>query len=215
MILMPENKSTTGTQVISERKGICNCPQCGTPGHSIASIYLRENSLQECTGSIRLAGGGLGAGGIGLGAGYGAIDLNGETHTRRAMIFRMPERPEKESQESDMTVILVMLAVMGIGFQLMKHMVDTELTRMPLTIFPILLMLSLLPAVIRIFFYNDREQDVIECRYRIALGKYKKQMELYNSVRYCEQCNVMYENSRNICTMVSSDSFEEIMRKVQ
>lgn len=184
-----------------EQEYICKCPQCGTTGHSIASIYLRENAVQEYEGSMRLSWK------------SGTIDLNSETHTRRAMIFKMPEKPEPENEDQEYFIAIIgMLSVFGAGVYIARNMIDDA--HLSMTIGIILMLVMVVYFVIPIFFGNNRE-SAAEHRYGSALKKYKKQMKLYNSIRYCECCNILYENSCNICVIAIPNSLEEIMKKAE
>jgi hypothetical protein len=192
-----------------------NCPQCGQMGCSIASINNRESSTQEYSGSIGSSGIGLASGGLGIGVGTSHISIDGKKTSKRAAIFSEPHKPEKESLYEFQHLVMIIapffmiLMATQAGFLGGVNGFLKEIA----TIFPVLYLV----VGFYLWITKDRSQEesIIESNYKKALDKYRKQTNLYNSIRYCEPCNILFENENNICELANLEGYKKAMKPIR
>lgn len=195
---------------IDRNKVDVNCPQCGLLGCSIASINNREHYIQEYAGSIGSSVVGLGSGGMGIGVGSSKISLDGTKRSKRAELFSEPQKPEKESIDYYGYLLPFFVPIM------FAVAVKSDLFREPEYLTNILISLSvivsLLAVMLRVIGGCSEEEGYIESNYQKALFQYKKQIKAYNSIRYCESCNVIFENEHNILEIANADGYKNALK---
>lgn len=165
----------------------------------MAAMNYAETQVWDKTGTFSGSGVGIGSGGIGIGMGGGTFTEHGEEKSKRAAVFREPERYA-------LPFVGVLFAGLFAAFFLSSGAdvvtaiappVDTSsgnpMDNLAVVLLPALKVIGPI-AGLAIFgtnvfkaFENQKEED------RLNNEVLPKEVRRYNELRYCESCNLLFD----------------------
>lgn len=185
---------------------VCNCPRCNHLGISVAAMHYKETQQWHKSGSFSGSGGVVGTFGIGLGSGNGSYSENGEAATKRANTFSAPERISLSSDAIVLGALMTIVALVSVPFMLdlaqaMGNNAHVPIENMslffkvksliqqywPFVALPLMfiLILKLITGVKKV----EQQESLLNQTI------YPKQLARYNELRYCENCNSIYDHN--------------------
>jgi hypothetical protein len=185
---------------------VCNCPRCNHTGVSVAAMHYKETQQWHKSGSFSGSGVGITTGGLGFGVGGGSYSETGEIASKRANEFSKPE-PFHVPVAGMVITAFIVVASINLSpalidmLQSMNPNPDANMVNMRDSFQPMIdffnhyiapvIGLGIIGSLVfklKSAMHHEEELNTIE---------YPKQLKRYNELRYCENCNSLYDSQNN------------------
>lgn len=172
---------------------ICTCPSCSREGKSLGAINYAETQLWNKDGHVSGSGVGVGTGGVGLGMGCGSYSEQGQSGSKRALMFKEPEMTKDTEGLSIIGIgMLSWLAFKcvswGIPLLQQSHIkIGPDLGRIQSFLQPALLVVFILFVIMGMIVYKKNNTT----NYQI----YTRRLNKYHQLRYCEHCHKLFDST--------------------
>lgn len=213
----------------------CNCPSCKAAGKSVASLIGNGTSITETEGSSSGVGVALGTFGVGVGVGSGSYSEVSQSQSLIVKQFAsfVPVKAEaSDSAFGDVAMHGLMIAFVIVTTSWLWNgaawMGDQLPHNKPESVFPSLqwflgIAWYALPALGVLWLFYQSLSGIGDAKKKYALacaGARKYNLEVlplkikkYNSLRYCEQCNLVFDEQGN-ADRPTKEGFEAILNKL-
>lgn len=232
-----ESQSSKKNQVIKPMQlNTIACPSCGSNGHSVAAIYNKEYQNSKKEGTFSGSGLVLTTAGVGVGLSSGTYEERGENATKRAILFKEPNAPKlisfnipisQRTQSSlHLTIFLIFICFIMNLNQLLGQTIHSDFNRRAIStivenIFNLqeyVLIAIPFAGLLSFIFYtidlnkdNSIEEKKIKDKNKSIKDNHSKKLILYNTMRYCETCNFLYDNNRNKIEPANNRGFQMML----
>lgn len=179
------------------------CPRCNLDGVSAAGIYTKETSKSEQSGEFLGSGAGIGSSGLGFGFMGGRYSGNKTVSTLRASLLAPPSLNLKFERHGLIFMLTGLSALILIYF-LYVMVSDPDMgssrffTDLPTSNFILKVgIFSVIAFVISTISGFQMDKKNHEENEKI-IEKYKESLDYYNTLNYCEKCNITYDENGNV-----------------
>ena len=180
-----------------------NCLRCGGIGRSVAAIRNEESVHCDFNDASSVKKG---------------------AQSKRAELFVEPVKPKMPSDDSldfFMMLLIILVAVNGFVVYLLDSLVASyyisELLRFCIINFSFFgsMFLLLILSIRHTNSVLESPEYKACCEFfEKELQKYYVKMNLYNDMRYCETCNLIYENQHAIVEPANKHGYDNVMGKL-
>lgn len=194
----------------------CACPKCSGSGQSVAAMYFNETKVWDKEGTFSGTGIGLGTAGLGVGFGGGSYSESGRAASMRAETFAEPSVYLLPVGGLLFLAIISFViygnisevfATLGVAQQ---HSDATPIAKIMDGFLPYLKYVGGFVAVVLLFQFSKGAWDNEKENQRRITEVYPQLLDRYNELRYCEACNVLFDNRGNSAN-ANSHGFEQML----
>ncbi|KTC69917.1 hypothetical protein Lbir_1921 [Legionella birminghamensis] len=202
-----------------------DCPLCLDKGYSVAALHNKEYSISENHGKFSGASAGLIIG-LGVGIASGTYEDKGTQATKRALVFAEPDAPTQISEGVSIgpltrscfaLCILIWLTTVTSNpssntlFNPLEKIIFNLQHYYSPTMMPVIFLAGFISFLFDLIKDNREKDNQIERENKNIQAVYNKKLAFYNAMRYCENCNLLYDNKRNKTQTANTEGFQMML----